>query len=188
LATYSHSGVTRPRAGWQLEVVRQDPEFALYRGQLEPDGAAILLLSLAAEHPAAESLERIEHEHSLKDELAPEWAARPLQVVRQDGRPMLVLADPGGEFLDRLLGQPLGLREFLRIAIALSAAVSRLHACGLIHKDLKSSNILFEPKTGVVRLLGFGIASRLPRERQTPAPPEVIAGTLAYMPPNRPGG
>jgi hypothetical protein len=32
-----------------------------------------------------------------------------------------------------------------------------------------------------VWLRGFGIASRVPRERRPPAPPEVIAGTLAYM-------
>jgi NADPH2:quinone reductase len=71
-------------SGWQLETVRQDSEFVLYRGQLEADGAAILLLTLASEHPGAESLARLEHEHSLKDELAPEWAVRPLHVLRQE--------------------------------------------------------------------------------------------------------
>ena len=35
--------------------------------------------------------------------------------------------------------------------------------------------------------MGFGIASRLPRERQAPAPPESIAGTLAYMAPEQTG-
>src|SRR6266851_3487623 len=40
---------------------------------------------------------------------------------------------------------------------------------------------------GNVRLTGFGIASRLTRERQAPAPPEVIAGTLAYMAPEQTG-
>jgi serine/threonine protein kinase len=190
LATFSHSRVAGPPSSWKLEVVRHDPEFVLYRGQREPDDAAILVLALAAEHPAAESLERIEHEHSLKDELGAEWAVRPLSILRQDGRPMLVLADPGGEFLDhlldRLLGRPLELTEFLRIAIALAAAVARLHARGLIHKDLKPANILVSPE-GAVRLLGFGIATRLPRERQAPAPPEVIAGTLAYMAPEQTG-
>src|SRR5262249_41140972 len=34
---------------------------------------------------------------------------------------------------------------------------------------------------------GFGIASRLPRERQVLAPPELIAGTLAYMAPEQTG-
>src|SRR6202007_2594327 len=36
-------------------------------------------------------------------------------------------------------------------------------------------------------LSGFGIASRLPRERQAPAPPEFVAGTLAYMAPEQTG-
>ena len=39
----------------------------------------------------------------------------------------------------------------------------------------------------MVWLTGFGIASRLPRERQPPEPPEVIAGTLAYMAPEQTG-
>ena len=40
---------------------------------------------------------------------------------------------------------------------------------------------------GRVWLTGFGIASRLPRERQAPAPPEIIAGTLVYMSPEQTG-
>ena len=38
-----------------------------------------------------------------------------------------------------------------------------------------------------MRLTGFGIASRLARERQSPHPPETIAGTLAYMAPEQTG-
>jgi hypothetical protein len=34
----------------------------------------------------------------------PTWAVRPLELVRDVGRPMLVLEDPGGEPLERLLG------------------------------------------------------------------------------------
>src|SRR6202022_1002090 len=41
--------------------------------------------------------------------------------------------------------------------------------------------------SGCAWLTGFGIASRLPRERQAPETPEVIAGTLAYMAPEQTG-
>src|SRR6185295_1890925 len=44
-----------------------------------------------------------------------------------------------------------------------------------------------DPASGLVRLTGFGIASRVPRERQSPAPPELIAGTLAYIAPEQTG-
>ena len=47
--------------------------------------------------------------------------------------------------------------------------------------------VLVDPATAQVWLTGFGIASRLPRERQSPEPPELIAGTLAYMAPEQTG-
>ena len=66
-------------------------------------------------------------------------------------------------------------------------AVARLHQSGLVHKDIKASNILIDAASGEVRLTGFGIASRLPRERQTLEPPELIAGTLSHMAPEQTG-
>ena len=50
---------------------------------------------------------------------------------------------------------------------------------------LPISNILVNVSTGQVWLTGFGIASRLPRERQSPAPREFLEGTLAYMAPEQ---
>ena len=100
---------------------------------------------------------------------------------------MLLLEDPGGEPLDRLLGQPMELSRFLRLAVSLAAALSKVHQQGLIHKDIKPANVLVNSDTGECWLTGFGLASRLPRERQAPDPPESIAGTLAYMAPEQTG-
>ena len=85
-----------------------------------------------------------------------------------------------------LLTGPLKAGRFLRLAISIVTALRKVHQCGLIHKDLKPANILVDAD-GEVRLTGFGIASRLPRERQAPEPPETIAGTLAYMAPEQTG-
>ena len=82
---------------------------------------------------------------------------------------------------------PLELGLFLRLAIAIAIAVGRLHERGLVHKDIKPANIFVNATTGQAWLTGFGIASRLPRERQSPDPPEFIAGTLAYMAPEQTG-
>jgi serine/threonine protein kinase len=56
--------------------------------------------------------------------------------------------------------------RFLRFAVGTAVALSRLDEKELIHKDVKPANVLVSPATGQARLIGFGIASRLPRERQ----------------------
>src|SRR5262249_22575329 len=176
---------------YMLETIRKDGEFILYQGKHwnQTDGSppSILVVTPVSERPALGSLRRMEHEYSLRDEIDPGWAARPLALAPYQGRTMLVLTDPGGEPLDRLLGRAMELTPFLRLAIGLAAALGRLHQRNLIHKDIKPANALANSATGQAWLMGFGIASRLPRERQSPEPPEVIAGTLPYMAPEQTG-
>jgi PAS domain S-box-containing protein len=174
---------------YRLETIRKDDEFILYRGTRQSDAtsSSIFVLTPASEHPAVASLRRMEHEYSLQAELDPDWAVIPIGLVKHDGRTMLVLANSGGDPLDRFIGTPLELRQFLRLAIGLSAALGRLHERGLVHKDIKPSNILINSATGQVWLTGFGIASRLLREHQAPEPPEFLAGTLPYMAPEQTG-
>jgi predicted ATPase/signal transduction histidine kinase len=176
---------------YTFETLRRDGEFIVYRGhhrhQTDASPPSIVAITPVLERPALASLGRMEHEYSFKAELDPGWAVQPLALASHEGRTMLVLADPGGEPLDRLLGKPMELTQFLRPAVGLSAALGQMHGRGLVHKDLKPANILVNRASGEARLTGFGIASRLPRERQSPAPPESIAGTFAYMAPEQTG-
>jgi serine/threonine protein kinase len=172
------------------QVAWEDGERVFCRGwRLGNNGKprVVLVVLPAAEHPSPSSLDRLAHEYGLKDELDGAWAVQPLELVRDGDRTMLVLEDPGVEPLDRLLGEPMEMRSFLRLAIGIAKAVGKVHGRDLVHKDIKPANILINRATGTVRLTGFGIASRLPRERQSPQPPETIAGTLAYMAPEQTG-
>jgi PAS domain S-box-containing protein len=172
------------------QVLWEDGERVVRRSwQLDDNGGRrpVLIVQPAADHPARSTLDRLTHEHELKHELDGAWAVRPLELVRDAGRTMLVLEDAGGEPLDRLLGAPMEVGRFLRLAIGTTVAVGKLHQRGLVHKDIKPANILVNDATGEVRLTGFGIASRLLRERQSAHPLETIAGTLAYMAPEQTG-
>ncbi len=146
----------------------------------------VLIVTFAAEHPTPAGLDRLAHEYGLKDKLEGPWAVRPLALIRERGRTMLVLEDHAGVPLNRLLGTPMELGRFLHLAIAIAAALMQLHRRSLVHKDIKPTNILVN-SADEVRLTGFGIASRLSRERQALEPPETIAGTLAYMAPEQTG-
>ena len=173
-----------------LEPLREGPDFTLYRGWQRGNPSPVLVAALTVEQPSPQGLRRLEHEYSLAAELEPAWAAKPLTLTRHEGRTILVLKDPGGEPLDLVLerdqGRPLDLARVLHIAIGLAVALGQVHRRGLIHKDIKPANVLVGDN-GNVWLTGFGIASQLPHERQSPVPIEIIDGTLAYMAPEQTG-
>lgn len=172
-----------------LQVLWEDSEHALYRGRRKQGSGieSVLIVVADAERASPAVLDRLVHEYALKDELDAAWAVRPLDLVRQGGRTLLLLDDPGGEPLERLIGKPMDVETFLGFAIDTAKALSKAHSLGLVHKDVKPANIFVNCANGQVRLAGFGLASKLPRERRTPEPPEIIAGTLAYMAPEQTG-
>jgi PAS domain S-box-containing protein len=189
---------------YDFETLRKDEDFILYRGQSKDDAAKVLALFPVLKRPALEILKRLENEFSLKEELDPAWAVRPRATAQHRDRIVLVLEDPGGVPLDQFLGlthnptrsasaaadaggQLLDLAFSLRLAVSLATAIDRLHQRGIIHKDIKPANVLVNRASGQCWLMGFGFASRLSRERQSPDPPEFVAGTLAYMAPEQTG-
>src|SRR5262249_38038943 len=135
---------------------------------------SVLIVAPAADDPSRSILDRLSHEYELREELDGAWAVRPLDLVRDASRTVLVLEDAGCEPLDQLPGTAMEVGRFLRLAVAIAASLGKLHQRGFVHKGIKPANILVNSATGEVRLTGFGTASRLMRERQSPHPPETI--------------
>src|SRR6185503_6784604 len=94
----------------RLETILEDGEFVLYRSDDPTDTAAprsVLVMMPRLEHPRPQVVRMLEYEHTLRDELDPAWAVRPLALTTLEGRPALVLEDPGGEPLLQLTGTPM---------------------------------------------------------------------------------
>ena len=88
-------------------VLWEDGERVFRRGWRPDDNGnwrAVLIVLPAVEHGSRSSVDRLTHEYELKDELNGAWAVRPLDLVRDAGRTMLVLEDAGDEPLEALLG------------------------------------------------------------------------------------
>jgi hypothetical protein len=88
-----------------------------------------------------------------------------------NGIPMLVVEYlPGGTLDARLAGGPLSPAEAMTIAAALALALARLHDAGVLHRDVKPSNIGFAAD-GTPKMLDFGVARVLEAAREAEAPP-----------------
>jgi hypothetical protein len=82
--------------------LRGDGEFTLYRAhakQIEPP--SVLLPAPDSTRSSTETLEKIDHECSLRSEPNPDWAARGVALSERGVPITLVLEDPGGETLVR---------------------------------------------------------------------------------------
>jgi predicted ATPase/signal transduction histidine kinase len=174
-------------SGYSLDVLRPGSEFTLYRGHslFGPD-----FLAVVANGPRAidNSEKRLRHENSLAAELDPRWAAKPIGLRRHDGECMLMLEDCGipADVLRERSESCCDLKTGLALAIEIVRSVRAMHQHGFIHKDIRPANILVDA-AGRVRLTGFGFSTRLRSEKQSPGPPDVIAGTFAYMAPEQTG-
>lgn len=99
------------------------------------------------------------------------------------GVPFLVFERLSGETLvDRLASGPLAPTEMLALALQLLGALAATHEAGVVHGDVKPSNVFRSPN-GTWKLGDFGVAT-LGDEFSTTAP----AGTPGYMAPERQGG
>ncbi|HSP77545.1 MAG TPA: AAA family ATPase, partial [Myxococcaceae bacterium] len=169
-----------------LGVIHESPEWLLYRARSLRPGPP-LLLKVSRASTASPARERLQHEYELGRHLDSPTIARPLALGSWQGQPALVLEGGSGS-LQVLLDAPVPLERFLHLAARLAAALAELHRHHVIHKDLKPDNLLVEPETDEVKLMGLGLATRLSDDEQrTPQDSGLLEGSLAYISPEQTG-
>jgi predicted ATPase len=158
----------------------------IYRGIRTADGQPVVIKVLVPQYHS-QHLTWLKNEYEIGTMLNIPAAVKPIALETHEGRPALIMEDFGGASLDRMLGAPMDMGLFLRLAVRIASAVADIHQRNVIHKDLKPGNILVHPTTGEVKVADFELASPLPCQRHESGSVRWIEGSLSYMSPEQTG-
>lgn len=175
----------------------------IYKAVQEPLGRIVALKALKTQiSPTSSFGEQLDREAKILRDLAHPNVVLLLDVARTpSGRPFLVLENIEGPSLQQVLAKKrvLGVEAALAIAIGICAALEHVHERGVVHRDVKPSNVLLT-RSGVVKMIDFGIAQRArtasvsdafgaegitPSGRMAPEAVKDAFGTPAYMSPEQ---
>ncbi|MDM8526567.1 AAA family ATPase [Anaerolineales bacterium HSG24] len=175
--------------GYQInEQIYESSNSQVYRGIREADSQAVILKMLQGEYPTPKQLSNYHQEYELTRSVELPGVVKVYGLESYHNSLIMVVEDFGGHSLKQLkLGGQLPVAEFLHLAIQISDILGQVHQHEVIHKDINPANIVLNPETGEVKLIDFGLSTRLSRELPTFRNPEVLEGTLAYISPEQTG-
>jgi eukaryotic-like serine/threonine-protein kinase len=112
-------------------------------------------------------------------------------IGEEAGRPFLVMELLDGESLSsRLARGPMLVPEAVQIALSILSALSALHRCSVVHRDMKPSNVFLS--TQGVKVLDFGLAKPVASQSSSDSAtaidltePGMIAATPRYASPEQ---
>ncbi len=160
----------------------------VYRGSREADLQPLVFKVLKQNYPTPKELARYRQEYEMTRSLNLEGVIKVYGIAPYQNTLVMFLEDFGGESLKHWLTErSLSLEEVLTIGIQITESLGQVHQQQVIHKDINPSNVVWNPTTGQLKLIDFGIASRITRETSTLRSPSVLEGTLAYMSPEQTG-
>ncbi|MEM9457742.1 MAG: AAA family ATPase [Myxococcota bacterium] len=148
----------------------------------------VVVKVLEAPYPSPEQIAQFDNEYELTRDFADPGLRRAYACRQIAGRPALLLEFFDGQPANRVFGpgtRPLA--DLLRVAIAITAALETIHQQGIIHKDLNSSNILVDDQTLTVKIIDFGISTRVELRAPHHGHLDGFQGTLPYISPEQTG-
>lgn len=160
----------------------------IYQAFFKSANQPIILKILKENYPTPSELTRYKQEYEVTRSLDSDGVIKAYDLQRYANSLVMLLEDFGGASLKLLTcNYKFTLQEFLSIAIKTTESLAAIHAANIIHKDINPSNIVYNPETEHLKIIDFGISTRLYRENQRVGNLDQLEGTLAYIAPEQTG-
>jgi predicted ATPase/serine phosphatase RsbU (regulator of sigma subunit) len=178
-----------------LTQIYESANSLVYRAVRNEDNQPVILKLLKEDYPTPEELTCYRQEYEITKSLNLDGVIKTYGLEKYQNTLVIVLEDFGGESLNALplttsqreRGCRPPISEFLSLAIQIADALGQIHVANVIHKDINPTNLVWNPATNQLKIIDFGIATRLPRETLTLKNPNQLEGTLAYISPEQTG-
>lgn len=166
----------------------------VYRAIRDTDNQRVILKFLKEDYPTPSEITRYKQEYEITRNLNLDGVIKAYELKPYQQTLVMILEDFGAVSLKDLINQRreagadvLPLEEFFSIAIKTAEILGLIHAKNIVHKDINPANIIFNPETGQLKIIDFGISTQFTSENPTVKNPNILEGTLAYISPEQTG-
>jgi serine/threonine-protein kinase len=165
--------------------IADGPQATVFAAERDGERAAVKVYDVAPDDAALAA--RVDRERTTQHKVTHACVARLLEAGRlDDGAPFLASTWIDGELLEvRLQQRPLGWSELIPIVAAIGRGLGAIHAAGVVHRDLKPTNVMLAREPAAV-VLDFGHALALGADRLTQD--DQVLGSASYMAPEQAAG
>lgn len=175
-------------ASTQLNLLKRGSNFTVYEFTDSKAGGRYLLKTISKNNFDPKCRLHLNTEFDILQHVKNAGSPRKVfEKTEYEGTPALILEYVDGKPLNEAYRYPVSVRDFLKIAPALAKAVGELHQHKVIHKDIQPANIMVEQQNGAIRMIDFGIATRLSSENNTMRSLRLLEGHLSYIAPEQTG-
>jgi predicted ATPase/serine phosphatase RsbU (regulator of sigma subunit)/tRNA A-37 threonylcarbamoyl transferase component Bud32 len=148
----------------------------------------IIVKVLKEDYPSSLQIVQFNNEFEFVKGLEAEGVRKIYKKAKIENKHALVLEYFEGVTLRKAFSdKQWNIRDFLNVAIAISHTLTQIHAQYIIHKDINSNNILVNAEKNEIKIIDFGISSRIDARIDHQGNPETLEGTLAYISPEQTG-
>lgn len=174
--------------GYEItEKIYESPNSIIYRAVENQSSTSVIIKILNYDYPSEEKIAQFKYEYELIHNINSKGVIAEYELIHYKNSYGIVFEDIGGISLNKIDFSKWKLINKLTLFMEIITILEKIHSNEIIHKDINPSNIILNEKTGVVKIIDFGNATKLIEEKSEAMNKNVVEGTLAYISPEQTG-